>query len=748
MPRAGADSPRRRRGRILLAALASLFCGVPAGAQDAREPNGRPVVRAAGLPDGTPITIDGILDEPAWTLAGAATGFRQRDPDNGAEATERTEVRILFDADRLLLGVTCFDSEPDRLLGNQMQRDQDFDADDRFMWSLDPYLDGRTGYFFEINPSGAMGDGLITSPVGGDGGGFGGEMNKSWDGIWLARVRRTAAGWSAEIEIPFKTLNFTPGSETWGVNFQRTVRRRNEESLWTGWLRDEGLTKMSNAGRLEGLSGITQGVGLDIKPYVLGAVGSAPGRNQPATTGDGDVGVDLFYNVTPSLKSNFTVNTDFAETEVDDRRVNLTRFPLFYEEKRVFFLDGANFFDFPSQGVTPFFSRRIGLNEGLPQPIWYGAKLIGQAGLQDIGVLQVSTGEDADRGLPGEDFTVARVKRRLGTQSHVGGLFTRRDPRGSPVEPGYTAGADVIIATPSFLGDKVLESGAWFVHTSRPEGVVGGGNAYGWGFELAKDPWDAGINFEEVQEAYDAQVGFAPRDNVRSWDMRAGIEPRLDDHPWIRGFEFDANAEIFTNLDNVLVNREVQATPLAVEFHSGDSVEFQLFRMTEHLDEDFEIEDGIILPQGSRYAWTRYQVSTDTAEQRPLSAQVEYSWGGFWDGDRKEISVSLALRPRAGVFLQIETEYNDVDLAGGSFITRLFQFDARTQFNPWVSLTSNLQYDTESRVLGWQTRFRWILRPGNDIYFVYTQNWREDDLLGYQTLDQRAVAKAIYTWRF
>jgi hypothetical protein len=204
-------------------------------------------------------------DEPVWNRGGA-TGL-QRDPDNGAPASEKTEVRVLFDRDRIVLGITCFDSEPDRLLGNQMQRDQSFESDDRFMFAIDPFFDGRTGYFFEINPSGAMGDGLITSPD--RGGGFGGQMNKSWDGIWLARVRRSSIGWTAEIEIPFKTLNFDPGTTAWGANFQRTVKRKNEESLWTGWLRNEGLTRMSNAGRIGGLEDITQGVGLDLKPYLV-----------------------------------------------------------------------------------------------------------------------------------------------------------------------------------------------------------------------------------------------------------------------------------------------------------------------------------------------------------------------------------------------------------------------------------------------------------------------------------------------
>ncbi len=251
---------------------------------DAAAQSPRPEVQAHRLAEGESIVLDGVPDEAAWQKAAPATDFRQRDPDNGEPATERTEVRIVFDKDRIVLGVTCFDSEPGKLLGNQMQRDQPFSADDRFMWAIDPFLDGRSGYFFEINPSGAMGDGLITGPTGG--GDFGGETNKSWDGIWLARVRRTSIGWSAEIEIPFKTLNFDPGAPAWGANFQRTVRRKNEESLWTGWLRNEGLTKMSNAGRVGGIRDISQGVGLDLKPYLLGAAGNAPGRGRAETDRD------------------------------------------------------------------------------------------------------------------------------------------------------------------------------------------------------------------------------------------------------------------------------------------------------------------------------------------------------------------------------------------------------------------------------------------------------------------------------
>jgi len=750
-------------------ALVFVTIGVPARAQQA--PATRPEVRAYRLADTDTIVINGAPDEPAWQKAEPATDFLQRDPDNGQPATERTEVRVIFDKDRLILGVICFDSEPTKLLGNQMQRDAPFSADDRFLFSLDPFMDGRTGYFFEINPSGAMGDGLITGPTGGGGGrgggggggGFGGGMNKSWDGIWIARVRRTSIGWTAEIEIPFKTVNFSPSTTAWGANFQRTVKRKNEDSLWTGWLRDEGLTRMSNAGKVVGIEDITQGVGLDLKPYLVGTVGNAPGAEVPEpTSSDIDVGLDAFYNVTPALKANFTVNTDFAETEVDQRRTNLTRFPLFFPEKREFFLDGANFFDFPPGDSSPFFSRRIGLAQGEPQPVIYGAKLIGQVGMQDVGFLQMSTSNETLTidGLPtevkGEDFTVARVKRRFGTQSSAGVIYTRRHARESIVETRETIGADITLATPTFLGNKAFDSGAWFIHTTKPEFVneegeapdEGGTNAYGWNVSVQKDPWRTALYFRTFEGAYDAAVGFTPRTNFRRWSPQANWNPRLANNPYIRGFQFEASADINLDLENQLEDRMIRMQPFEVEFHSGDRLQFEAFSQVEQLKEDFEISDGVVLPAGIRYAWTRYQVRYSAASQRPVSGSVEYSDGPFWDGTRREFNVQLNLRPRPGIYVQLANEYNDVVLPEGAFITRLYRLDARTQFSPWMSLSNNIQYDSQSGNLGWQLRFRWIQKPGNDIFFVWTQNWIDDTTRGFKPLDRRGAAKVVRTFRF
>jgi hypothetical protein len=730
-------------------------------AAEAEAQSARPEIRAYRLPDGESIVVDGAPDEAAWQQAPPATNFLQRDPDNGEPASEKTEVRVLFDRDRIVLGVTCFDSEPDRLLGNQMQRDQSFEADDRFMFAIDPFFDGRTGYFFEINPSGAMGDGLITSPLS-DGGGFGGEMNKSWDGIWLARVRRTSIGWTAEIEIPFKTVNFNPDTDTWGANFQRTVRRKNEESLWTGWLRDEGLTRMSNAGRIAGIDDISQGIGLDLKPYMLGSASAAPGRNLPATMGDFDIGLDAFYNVTPALKANLSINTDFAETEVDERRTNLTRFPLFFEEKREFFLDGANFFEFPDGEESPFFSRRIGLNAGTPQPILFGAKLIGQAGRYDIGVLQVQTSEEEIAGgelpltLRGEDFTVARVKRRFGSQSHAGAIYTRRATHESIIDVRHTAGADITIATPDFIGGSTLDSGAWYVHTSKPDFIdeegapseEGGSDSYGWYGIVARDPYEARFAFKEVQPAYNPAVGFTPRRNFRNWYWDAGWSPRFEDHRWLRGMQLGVEDDNNTDLDNHVIDRNIRITPMELEFHSGDSIEFQMFKQTENLDEDFEISEGVILPAGNSYDWLRYQLGYDSAEHRMFSGRVEYSFGDFWDGTRQELSLDLNIRPRAGILIQLSSEFNDVDLPAGAFTTKLYGLDARTQFSPWLSLSNNVQYDTESGELGWQLRFRWIQKPGNDLFFIWTQNWQDELERRFMPLDRRGVAKIVRTFRF
>src|SRR5262245_34113972 len=516
-------------------ALAFLLQALLADVVAAQEADPRPVVRAVRLAEGERLVVDGVLDDPAWQRAVPAADFAQLDPENGAPATERTEVRVVFDRDRLFVGVHCFDSSPSRLLGNQMVRDGPLGADDRFMWVLDPYFNQRGGYFFEINPSGAMGDGLLVASGGGGattGLGFGLTQSRAWDGIWLARVRRHERGWTAEIEIPFRTLNFDPDAAAWGVNFQRTVRRKNEESLWTGHGRNQGLYNLTSAGRLVGIEGASQGVGVDFKPYVIGTHVDAPGAGRSVVKGT--YGGDVFYNLTPQLKSNLTLNTDFAQTEVDDRQVNLTRFPLFFPEKRDFFLDGSGSFDFsrePSSDFTAFFSRRIGLDaRGRPQKIDYGVKLTGQAGRFDLGVLQLRTADQG--GAFGEDFTVARPRRRLMRQSYVGLIYTRRSARGSPLPVRQTIGGDFELATTRFRGSQNLQFSGFYART--PGAPTGDNALYGLRLNYPNDRWNARMSYRVVHKDADPGVGFIERADYRRWNPVLRFGPRPKSHAYIR----------------------------------------------------------------------------------------------------------------------------------------------------------------------------------------------------------------------
>jgi hypothetical protein len=704
------------------------------------------------LAPGDDVTLDGVLDEAVWGRAPVADALVQRDPDNGTPATERTEVRVVHDARRLILGVICHDSDPGRILGNQMQRDESFGGDDRFVWTIDTFLDGRSGYFFEINPAGAMGDGLIDPSSDGGFTGFGAGVNRSWDGIWLARVTRTATGWSAEVEIPFGTLNFDPAGDTWGINFQRTVRRKSEDALWTGHLRNQGVARMANAGRLTGLTGLSQGLGLDLKPYVVGSLASAPGRGQPGIDGDGAIGLDAFYNLTPALRANLSLNTDFAETEVDERRVNLTRFPLFFDEKRDFFLQGAGYFDFsrdPDQAIRPFFSRRIGLDEaGLPQRIDVGAKVTGQAGAFDIGVLQVRTG--SSEGVPAEDFSVVRVRRRAFAQSYVGALYTRR-ATGDAERTRHTAGVDFALRTAAFRGDKTLEMSGFSLWTTD---LLDTGNnaAYGLYARYPNDPVRLNVTFRELQSGYDPAVGFVERVGFRQVSPEAGYIWRPGSHPWFREFDFAVSGTWLGDPQHQRLTSEVALRPFDVNFHDGGRFAINVRRQFERLEEDFEISDGVVLPAGREYAFTRYDISGQSADHRAVAVGGLVTVGEFFSGSRREYSTTVDVRPRRGLSLTFALEHNTLDLDEGTFDTDVFRMTVRTQFSPWVSLLNNVQYDSVSRLLGWQMRFRWIARPGNDLFLVYTHNWHEaqapDGPVRRATLDTRLATKLVYTLRF
>ena len=713
---------------------------VPSGSAST-SPDQRRTMEAVRMVPDEGITLDGRLDEDVWLRAVPATNFIQTDPNNGQPATEQTEVRIVYDADSLYMGVTLFDSEPDKLLHYQMGRDGFLPSDDKLQWAIDTFNDGRSAYWWEMNPMGSMADALR---------GGNNTSNRQWDGIWDARATRTDIGWTLEIEVPFRTMNFDPDTDAWGINFQRTIARKNEVSLWMGWPRNQGLNRMSNAGLLTGIRDVSQGKGLDVKPYLVGTSASAPGRGDSSITNDADVGVDLFYNLTPQLRANLTVNTDFAQAEVDARQVNLTRFSLLFPEKRDFFLDGTLFFDFASDGgstnLMPFFSRRIGLGEaGTPQRINFGSKLTGQAGAFDVGVLQVQTGQEDD--AIGEDFAVVRVKRRMLRESYLGGLYTLR--RGGALETRQTLGADFRLATSRFRGSENLSATGYFLHTTNPLDT-GKGSAFGAELAYPNDPLNAQIGYTEVQENYDAAVGFTRRTAFRHINPRVTFSPRPQQHPWIRRFNFGGDMEMFLDSrDNQLLTREIDVTAFQVDLHTQDSIQFHVVPTYERLLQDFRIAPGLTLPAGQEYRFTRYRIQGSTTSRRPFALSPQVEWGSFFSGDLLRFGLTANLRAAPGQMFTFASEWNRGTLAEGTFYTRLYRVIAETQFNPRVALVNNVQYDSQSTVIGWQSRFRWIVTPGSDLYLVYIHNWQDDPMTNRTyTLDRQLSTKVLYTRRF
>ena len=727
---------------------------------------GRPALRAVRLEEGERIKVDGALDEAAWGRATPAGDFIQQDPGNGRPATERTEVRILFDKHSLYMGVKCFDSEPTKLKRNQMVRDGFLPADDRFMWTIDPLLNGVNGYFFETNPSGLMGDALIIGASN-----FGGNNVRGWDGIWYERVTRTGEGWFIEVEIPFQTLAFDAKAPAWGINFQRTVKRKNEESVWTGWNRNQNLQRMTNAGLLEGISEVTQGKGLAIQPYLIGKFQEAPpGTNNPfavvAPNLRGSFGGDAIYSITPQLKATFTVNTDFAETEVDARQVNLTRFNVFFPERRTFFLEGSNFLSFgrePDSVVMPYFSRNIGLNvDGTTQRVNFGAKVTGQIGAYDLGFLQVETANNGDKA--GENFSVFRGRRRFLTQSYVGAIFTRRAARGNlpegralsdgSTDDRYTTGADFSLATSRFRGNQNLElSGFYLWNSVNPLGtplpVNGAGQAaYGLRLEFPNDRWSGRMAFREIQQNWNPAVGFIQRVNVRHYSPSVTFAPRPRNNRLVRRYVYSATLDMYTDLRNVTRTRTLDLNVFQMELQSGDTIQAHILPSYESPESNFQISKGIVIKQNSAYSFTRGYVQVNTNNRRFLAATAKYEMGDFYSENRKQAFLSLYMRPRPGVYVQADYEWNKVQLAEGRFSTNLYRAVVNTQFSPFISLANVVQYDNISRQMGWQSRFRWIVKPGNDIYVVYSRNWMSDPLVGLQTLSQNAASKIVYTRQF
>jgi len=702
--------------------------------------------------DRSEIILDGRIDEPFWQKIEASGGFLMQEPVEGGEPTERTEIRIAYDENNLYISAICYDSDPDGIKAFQKKRDVSLSTDDRFMWILDTFLDGRNAYFFEINPAGLIGDGLLTT-------GQGITLNKDWDGIWRPWTHIGDFGWSTEIRIPFRTVNFDPSSDTWGLNFQRTIRRKNEELLWTGHERNLGIFRPQNAGRLTGLEGLSQGLGLEVVPY--GKLGRSRVERDDESGFDRDTnidgGFDVNYNITSGLKASFTLNTDFAETEVDTRQVNLSRFPLFFPEKRDFFLEGTNIYQFaPRSGVTPYFSRSIGLEEGNPIPINYGGRIVGRLGRFEIAALQVRT--SAQDTIHAEDFSVIRLKRNFFKESSLGVVYTRRhtkdgDELYEPVQDRHTFGADLGLNTSTFLTNKNLQFQAFYVMHNAFSPMddatsVSDRSSRGIRFNFPNQPWSGSVSYREFGEAFDPAVGFNPRNAFRRVEPRFTYSPLIEKSKVIRELTWELSFEHLMSLDWNKLTQNARFTPIGLRFETGDEVSYQFIRNFELLTEDFDIlgDGSIVIPVGEYTNWI-HSFEIETANYRRVTYEIEINWGGFWSGTSTSYENSIVLRPFPGINLTAEYIRTNVDLKDGDFSTNLYRFIGNFDFTPFISFSSNIQFDDLSKKLGLNNRFRYTITPGSDIFLVYNHNWIED-IDRFRTTSNTGVVKATFTHRF
>jgi len=682
----------------------------------------------------TPIKLDGIMNEPFWNGVVKATDFIQRELEEGAPATEKTEVRILYDNHCLYIGIMCYDKEPDRIVHTEMRRDGALWSDDNFTVVLDTFNDKRSGFFFRINPNGARLDGKFT--------GSRRWINDDWNGIWDVSAVITDQGWSAEMVIPFKTLRFPPGeAQLWGINFRREIARKNEEVLWCSWRRDDGIMQLSRAGILTGLKNIKRGKQIEFKPFSLGGLE----YEDNDFSKNFKYGLDVKYPVTSDLTLDLTTLTDFAQIESDRNRINLTRFSLYYPEKRDFFLEGAETFDFGSRFTSPYYSRRIGINPDEEQvPILGGAKLTGKAGSYNLGILNMQT--DKKDGFASTNYSVIRVKRDILERSYIG--FIATNLYDSNKHENQAFGADFSFNTNTFLSNKNFEIGG-YIADNKATGVDHGTRAGRFLVRYPNDIVSMYLLYHVVGENYEPETGYVRRNGIKQYSVDFDYSPRPS-LPYIRQLRFTPlNINYYTDMNNRLLTRSVRFTPLGINTTTGEEFRFRIEQNYEFLDEEFEIfedDDGPVIISQDTYTWWTYSTSFESNSSRPVSLDFDYEWGGFFNGIRNNFGIGCNLKMNEHVTFSPDMEYNSITLGSRDFATK--EFGGRINLNVSPRLTSRtfIQWNNETKEVNMNLLIHFIPQIGSDIYLVYNHLW--DGEQDYRTINNTGMAKIAYLVRY
>lgn len=667
-------------------------------------------VRATG-----PIRIDGRLDEPDWKEAPAATDFRQQDPDEGAPASEPTEVRVLFDNRYLYVGVRAYDAEPSRINARELTRDAGFENDDKIEILLDTYHDRRNAFRFAVNPLGTQQDALITDE--------GRTINKSWDAPWLSEGRIDSNGYTVEIAIPLTVLRFNEGQKTWGFNVARIIRRKNEESLWTSWQRTFGLERVSQAGVLTGVEEIRRRRLYEVRPYAtLESRKNVPVAGSRFSSGlPTRVGLEVAkIGITPSLTSEFTVNPDFGQAEVDQQVVNLTRFNVFFPEKRDFFLENAGYFLFGEEEFNQmFFTRRVGLTTGgQPIPLSYGAKVTGRVGAYTVGAMHVQSRPVGDSGsdafVPRENFSVVRIKKDILDRSWIGTMFVQRQG-GNPNAYNRTGGVDAQFSLSNYwtVNGNFMGSDTPGVRSNFLSGHLDS--------TYETDLYRLIGAYDNIGRNFNPEVGFVERVGVRHLFGQATLTVRPRLLPWVRRFEFQTEYSYYSDPDGHLQTRQQELTWGTVFQDGGHLVFRPMENVTDAPTQPFEIHPGVVIPPGL-YHFNRTRVSYSSDPSKPVYFEFRYKWGPYYSGSLTEVSGGVKWRPDSHLLVDLSHSHNDVRLPQGNFTTNLFIGRVVYNFTRQLLSAILMQVNSAAQITDVNTRLRWLYAPNSNVFLIFNQS--------------------------
>jgi uncharacterized protein DUF5916/cellulose/xylan binding protein with CBM9 domain len=695
------------------------------------------------------IELDGVIDEPAWRDAPIASQFIQKDPREGQPATQDTEVRVVYDNEAIYFGVFAKDDQPGRIIVNDIKKDFDTEGSDGFRIILDTFHDERNGYQFATNPAGAKWDAQMANE--------GRENNVSWDGIWDVATRTTETGWVAEIRIPFRTLKFKDeDSQTWGINFERKLRRLAEDSYWAPLPRIYDIQRVSLAGTVEGMQGVRAGKNLRLKPYVLG---SSNTLGTSSADWSRDAGFDVKYGVTSGLTWDFTVNTDFSQVEADEQQINLSRFNLLFPEKRDFFLENSGIFLFgggggaggggggtsgrqnASQDMRLFFSRRIGLaDSGQEIPILAGTRLTGRQGAYSMGLLNIQQREEGVE--PSTNFTAVRLRRDILANSDVGAVLLNKDAGGP--EYNRVAGMDA-----NFRFGFLTMNG-YVSKTFSPETIIEGtGKDYATraSGRWEDRAWQLAARYDSIGERFNDEMGYIPRQGVDNAYVFMGrrFRPRRLSK-WVREIRPHWQVDMFSRQNGSGLESRYQDFHLPFNFQDSSFIEIGVNPNVEVVREPFTINTarGVQVNPG-RYEFNEFFILWNTNAASRISFNNRYSAGDFYDGHRRAYTFGPSFRLNENFNASFNLQINDIQLSTGSFVSTLLTTRLNYNINTKMFVNTLLQYNSDSRQWSSNLRFNLIHRPLSDFFLVY--NERRDDRTG-DMIDRAVIAKLTYLMAF